>query len=417
MSLAMRWVGEDELDRVAETRMLCYGSARNERPRFLDGIRAERRAKGGDFLLAEREGRAVGTATSLSLSMCIRGKAFSCQGVAYVGAIRTERRKSRPHLQSGSVRTPGVATTVMRETLRMARERQHVVSALMPFRASFYEHFGYGVIERRQEWTIPLSVLPTGDFEGIRFMEADDRQAVIECQRRMAQQGQCDIERDLDSWVVYFAEYENGYVIVDRPDPKGPVHSWLYMQSQNTSGRHIARVIDLAYDSPAAFLRQMHFLGSLRDQYGGAIVTVPVDLPLNLLLRESQVPHRPVSHATAEVRTYTRMQLRVLDHQRLIEGLRLPMGYAGSAVVAVHEAEGHVSRFRLEVAEGRASATPTDASADVECADRTWAGIVTGDLAPSAAVQFGLLRVANAGALRALEALAVGPLPFCHDYF
>ena len=44
----------------------------------------------------------------------------------------------------------------------------------MPFRASFYEHFGYGLAELRHEWTVPLSIFPTGDFAGFRFAEQSD---------------------------------------------------------------------------------------------------------------------------------------------------------------------------------------------------------------------------------------------------
>ena len=47
------------------------------------------RAKPGDFLIAERNGLDVGTSTSLSLKMCIRGGCVPCQGVAYVGTVKT----------------------------------------------------------------------------------------------------------------------------------------------------------------------------------------------------------------------------------------------------------------------------------------------------------------------------------------
>ena len=87
--------------------------------------------------------------------------ASRCQGVAWVGAIKTHRRRG------GS--DPGVATTVMREVVRHARDRGDACSALMPFRASYYQHFGYGVVERRHEWTVPIAALPTGDCDGVRF--------------------------------------------------------------------------------------------------------------------------------------------------------------------------------------------------------------------------------------------------------
>src|SRR6185503_13598429 len=104
----------------------------------------------GDYLLADRDGEAVGTTTALSMTIWVRGAALPCQGVAYVGTIKTHRR-------GGANGEKGVATQLMFETLRRARERREVVSALMPFRASFYEHFGYGLIERRHEWLVPLT--------------------------------------------------------------------------------------------------------------------------------------------------------------------------------------------------------------------------------------------------------------------
>src|SRR5688500_12054115 len=137
MSLKLRWVNDDERDRVAETRMLCYAPARKELAGYVDRLRNDRRTKAGDWLLAERDGVAIGTATSIALTMWVRGGAVPCQGVAHVGTIKTHRRK-------GGNGGPSVATVVMNETIRAARERGFVLSALMPFRGSFYEHFGYG---------------------------------------------------------------------------------------------------------------------------------------------------------------------------------------------------------------------------------------------------------------------------------
>src|SRR5205085_8545203 len=127
----------------------------------------DRRGKVGDYLLAQgADGRFVGTSTSLSMRMWVRGGSVPCQGVAFVGTVKTARRAAS---SSKSSTERGIASQLMIETLRKARERGAVVSALMPFRASYYEHFGYGFAERRTEWTVPLSILPAGDFAGIRF--------------------------------------------------------------------------------------------------------------------------------------------------------------------------------------------------------------------------------------------------------
>ena len=85
MTLTLRWVGQDEFDRVAETRMLSYAPARKDLPDYLERLRADRMTGPGDHLLAERDGLAVGTATQIPMHMWVRGGRITCQGVAYVG--------------------------------------------------------------------------------------------------------------------------------------------------------------------------------------------------------------------------------------------------------------------------------------------------------------------------------------------
>src|SRR2546423_5733340 len=140
MPLSLRWVGESEYDRVAEVRARSYASAAKDLERFRENLLADGRAKPGDHLLAERDGRIVGTATSLSMRLWARGGVVPCQGVAFVGTVKTARRTGRD-----AKGARGIASQIMSDCLRLARERQQVVSALMPFRVSFYEHFGYGL--------------------------------------------------------------------------------------------------------------------------------------------------------------------------------------------------------------------------------------------------------------------------------
>jgi len=419
MAFTLRWLGtsEQELDRVAETRMRCYAHAARDLERYKEGIRADPRGVAGDFLLAEQDGIAVGTATAHSFTMWMRGAALPCQGVAYVGTIKTHRRGS-------ASRSAGVATRVMHETLRLARERGQVLSALMPFRASYYEHFGYGLVERRCDWTVPLSVLPAGAFEGVRFYEPADLPELRLCRQRMAERGQCDVERSASMWDWTIKRSEDGFFVVDRPTSDGPVSGWTYFRHTFENGKDLLRVAEIGYDDTPALLRLLHFLTSLRDQYSAALLTLPADVQFNRLLRETQVPHRPVNHPTAECRTHTRLQLRVLDPKRLIEAMHLPMHYKGAVTVAVQECDegesrrSHISRFRLEIAEGRGQVTmgATAQTSSFECADTIWAAVVSGDLPATTALRMGLATGDAAGAAL-LDAFAQGPAPACVEYF
>jgi len=356
-----------------------------------------------DLLLAHVDGEAVATATSYSMNTWVRGARLPCQGVAYVGTIKTRRRSG------------GLASAVMAETLKKARERGQVLSALMPFRASFYEHFGYGLVERRAHWTVPLSVLPTGRAEGFEFV-TDVDPAMKACRQRMVEAGQCDFERSPGSWKVFGMNAREGFVVADRAKD-GTVRSWWNWAQQKKNDKDVLHFYDQAFDSMESLQRALCFFATLKDQFWAASLTLQADFPLNRLLKEPQVPHRFVNHETAEVRSFTMMQVRVLDHVRLIGSVHLPTEVRGRATVAIAETEGAVTMLRIDVEGGRATARVTGEAPDVECTDRTWAGVVLGDLPASRAAGMGLVKVNSPGALGVLDAFAAGVAPFSNEYF
>jgi predicted acetyltransferase len=407
MAVDLRWIGEEELDRVAETRLRCYAPAAKELEKFKAGIRSDARARPGDFLLAEIDGRPVGTSTSMPLQMWVRGGRVPCQGVAYVGTVRTARRAGGTE--------KGIATQLMNATLHKAREREQVVSALMPFRTSFYEHFGYGLAERRTEWTVPLSVMPGGAATGFDYATPDDQPAIAACRQRMVERGQCDIETSPAGWQVRNRQHENGFEMVQR-DGNGLV-GWAYFISEVREKQPCLVVVAHAFDTTEGLIQLLRFLGAQRDQNSTASITLPSDLPLHRVLRETQLPHRPVTHAFAAGRPFTRMQVKVLDHKRLLEAMHPPARWAGRIDLAVREAEGTLSRFRVEINQGHVAVKPSTAAPAIECADATWASLVTGDLSARTAARLGLIQTTGPNAVELLEAFADGPVPFCDEYF
>src|SRR2546423_14554523 len=103
--------------------MRCSAAATKPLPFSNSGIRLDPRAKAGDFLLAQDGDEAVGTSTVMDFRMWVRGSPIPCQGVAFVGTVRTRRRGAKTG--DGA----GVASQLMHETLRRARERGQVLSA------------------------------------------------------------------------------------------------------------------------------------------------------------------------------------------------------------------------------------------------------------------------------------------------
>jgi predicted acetyltransferase len=380
--------------------------------RFVEGVMEDDRARDGDFLVVERDGMAVGTATALHLTMHVRGAAIPCHGVAYVGAIRTERRKAAV----GGVKEPGVATVVMEETIRRGRERGDVVTALMPFRASYYEHFGYGLVERQLYWNIPTSVLPSGDAGRWVHYEEGHLPGLMALRREMMGAGQCDIERTEGRWKSVMKKGEGGWTFVEL-DGDGRPAAWLQLgaMSEVPGGRpHVGRVGDWGCRGPGeGMARVLRFLGSLKDQYTRVLIDGPSDWQINRLLKETQVPHREVVHPTATATMITRMQMRVLDHKRYLEAIGWPGGTKGEAVVLVKECEGGESRFAVRVEGGRAEVRPSVATPTFVTTDVTYASVVSGELSATEAVRMGLAE----GEAGILDGLAVGRKPYCGDFF
>jgi hypothetical protein len=232
----------------------------------------------------------------------------------------------------------------------------------------------------------------------------------------MVEAGQCDIERSPGSWDVHMLNEREGFVVADQPKG-GPMRSWWHWAQIKKNDKDVLHVYDQAFDSIESLQRGLSFFASLKDQFSAVTITLQADFPLNRFLKETQVPHRPVNHDTAEVRTFTRMQVRVLDHVRLINGLHLPAEARGRVVVAIAEYDTAVTALRIDVEGGRATARPTGEPPDVECTERTWAAIVLGDLAATQAAAMGLIRVHSRPAVTVLSAFAAGPAPFSNEYF
>lgn len=406
----MRWVGRDQSEVVGRIRALCYAPMAKDVATFQANLAKDERVAGDDLLVAEREGQGIGTASAYPMTMWVRGGAVSCQGVAYVGTIKTHRRSA------GASSETGVATAIMRETLRRARERGQVVSALMPFRVSYYDHFGYGMVEHRALWTIPLSILPRGDCDGFTFIDGAASAERRACRQKMVEAGQCDIERSDGAWDHFTGQEDEGWTVAEQKGG-GVMASWAHFDQGKVGEKDHLKVFDLAYESPAALRRLLSYFGTLRDQYSAVQVALPVDMPLNWWLREPQIPHRPMNHETASIEQVTRMQMRILDHAAFLGAMRLPVETHGAMTIAIAETEGTVSRLRVEISEGRAAATATSAEADIECTDRLWAALASGGLPAWRAAEMGLIKVNRVEAVELMKVFSVGPVPFCTEYF
>ena len=412
MPLQANWLGRNDIERIADVRLRCFGVPA-DREKMVQRTLNDR-FDDGDVLVLSLDGVDIATATSLRLSLNVRGTILPCQGVAWVGTVRTHRRRR--------VDGHGLATHVMMALRQMAVERGEPASMLAPFRVSFYEHFGYGIIERQATWTIPLAVMPDGDTSGFSesphqpVSPADVGEALVASRRRQFLATHGDVDTTARSIQYWLGELKDvGYRLIDR-DGSGTVHSQFTLGTEIMGGRTIAVVHRPWWESPAALRNLIAMLGTLKDQYSAARITLPADLPINWLLKERQLPHRPVEHAAATCTLTTRMQAAIIGPVRLCAALRTPTQVEGSVTLAVRSRD-EAQTWRLQFAGGRVNAESAAGEADGELEDTVFAALAFGDLSAGDASAMGRLTVRNAAAMPLLEALSAGPKPYCHEYF
>ncbi|HQY89382.1 MAG TPA: hypothetical protein PK402_12090, partial [Tepidisphaeraceae bacterium] len=113
---------------------------------------------------------------------------------------------------------------------------------------------------------------------------------------------------------------------------------------------------------------------------------------------------------------FTRMQIRILDHRRVLEGLKLESNMTGKTSVAIRESEGSITKLSLDFNGPKVSVKDSSDGA-VEMTDVIWSSIVSGDLRASDALQFGLIRSSDPMKAMMLDAFYEGISPFCQEYF
>ena len=411
--ITIRPAGTADLRTVARVRARCYRGSYSFEEKMLEASQFDRaNLDRGDVLLADRDGELVATTTSLSGLLNVRGAMLPCQGIAWVGTTHNARRAG------------GLASGVMRFALNLARDRGQALSALVPFRASYYEHFGYGSIERQVNWTLPLGILPQDKAatEGWRFIEPDDDDAlrqVGELRRHQAMTFHGDMVFDqfehrlgfFGTWLDGFAE--RGYLF-GRYD-HGKLVSAIGTYPAEANGIKTLQLAMPIYRDWAELRRQLAFVGTMKDQYASVELRMPADAPLALMLGETQVPHRPVVHSTASAGLTNRLQVRVLDHVRVLSDMAWPDANAsGSCVVAIDEPEETTTKLKLTVAGGNCEATSSAAAADFHCPAKVWSSVLFGELRATDAVSMGL---ACGERTSLLDTLTHGPSAFCREQF
>ncbi len=353
-----------------------------------------------DILVTEAGGVLTGTLTLYPHTVIVAGERMKCGGIGGV-AVLPEFRMN------------GTAKCLMTAAYASMRNTGTSLSLLYPFKQSFYQKMGYGLIGDIQTLTIPSASIP-------RFSERDEVHPASDfelpllaaCYEAFALQNTCMITRSLDAWRYavkrarknhwsYWCHHSGseitGYMLVDEKETV-TVKEFVYLTPEALRGL-LGFLAVYKTQSPL-------FIPYTREEYFHLLFTDPVDVSNRMLYGLFPLGGH-FGHG---------YMLRMVD---VHEALRLRRFHPASGHVTFHILDDQIADNTTTINlifKGDTVFVSPDLSPNIiSLTVSTFAQIYAGYLSLTAARKFGLLDAYfDVGFLD--TAFAV-PAPHCFDFF
>ena len=350
-------------------------------------------------LVAFVDGRPLATALALRLKQNVRGRVVEALGVAGVATHPEGRR-------GGHVRA------ILAEMHRGAIESGQVVSALYPFRPSFYAQFGYtGLMKTRS-----VRMYPAG-MEELRKLDLDATVTLHDTS-------------DAEAWAAYLAVEDHWIstrhgVMLDLSDDvrrrsgsESPIMLALVRRGDAVLGGMIfdtksfgdeLRARRFLVDEPVARLALLRWLGGHADQFSSYDLTLPPgDLP--------EVWYTDVAYddeTISKVPTHGAPMARVLDLPALAG---IEVGDGRVVVDVAGENEAAAGRWELASDGGALTISASTATAQAALSIAGISALIYGTQSPAELAARNLGSFEPAGA-HALATMFDRRIPYVHSTF
>jgi len=413
--ISLRWAKPKDVESIARINARCFPTS--DSTDRAERIRNDARCNISDILVAEENGRIVGSTTLIPQKVWTGGTEHAQGGVAAVQVDPDFRRRGLGHV-------------LMKRIDQAHRERGFPLSMLHPYSPVFYRRLGYAPIERWIELRLRAAALPECEAAmSVRTATGDDLEAVIECHRRSLPSHNGGMTRSPQVWMqrifggrrmVAIFERDrqvDGYFIYELHPTHDVLQQLMYVREWVAPDDEVARAL-------------FGYLAAQKAQCPEVRLFAPVDCPLMLFLSEprSLAYENPQDGHYSSGTMGTSAMARVVDlarlfaagrrlagpplacRFRLIETRGAPVGDAGDA---------SVEEVGVEFDGSTAQLTRQSPSAWLECDPGTMAQVYFGAVGPREAVRWGAARADSVETLEKLEVLFAQSAPFVHplDFF
>jgi predicted acetyltransferase len=411
--LQYRFARSDEIDDIA--RLIAHSFPGPTRPPEWWREQLAEPAYGGgpDTLFIGMDGARAAAALQIHpLRQWIAGELMECAGIGSVAASPTHRRR-------------GIGAELVTEALRAAHERGDVLSALYPFRTSFYQQLGYGHSGEVMQYQIAPGLLPDAP-ERLRVETLDSgtmRAEALALYGRWARTQNGQLERGERLWRQLTSGADT--VLVGYRAGSGELEGYALAgyRTDLPAPQRCVEIDELVWTSPDAQRGLLGWIASLGDQWPYAVVRA---LPAHRLLDRVREPRLPAGSAlnwrlwAPAATLLTGTMSRILDVSAAWQRRRVSGGADTAYALEVTDAQIDANRglWRLSFADGSAH---IERGGDAPCTLRldisTLSRLHTSAITATGALHAGLLECDRPELLAPLDAVLALPEPWTFDRF
>ena len=304
-----------------------------------------------DVRVGELDGQIVASLVLYPFSAFVRGQRVPITGIGSVAVSPEHRRR-------------GIGEAFLRSALREMRQGGQAMSALYPFRGSYYRKLGYGTFEMVQVMAISAGNLPSADeTRGVRRLMLPDRPAVQTLYDQVAAQGHFALARTTDWWNRRLWGYPGEWVVYEGRR-RGQIEGYLYYEVDTSHGPFKLAIAlnEFVASTPEAHRGLVGYLASLSDQVSEIHYAAPADNAWPLLLKTSQNlrPGAEIGLMANTGNAAAGCMLRVVDVKLALEALPAAPGERGDVVLEVEDSvlPQNARAWKLSVREGRFKVRP-----------------------------------------------------------
>ena len=322
-----------------------------------------------------------------------------CAGIGAVSCRPSHRRR-------------GYVALLMRHLCDELLQNGIALSALHPFKMSFYRQFGWATFVERRIVQADMQAFAafrktTGRFEQVGPAQSDVLHEIY-LQGLRGRFG--PIVRSPHRWQAQILNKRYAYVWRDEA---GQARAYCIYKMEKREGKQTMSCREAVALDPQARAQLFGFMGNLDSAAEQVVFQAPAEAPLSAILGDS-----------VKFQVQADYMLRLLDCKAALESYHYPGSCTGRISIAVSDTwlPQNQGVYALELNQGRASVThlPMDSeasAADIECDVTVLAQIYSRLVRPRMAATFGLINVRNRTSLKLLDAMFEGLAPFISDHF